>query len=124
MIPGAAELGLGIVVGTPFAGGLLASGSDPQGGAPQVFLPRRPAGGGGPHPSARSALRAHGIPLGAVALRFCLERAGVAVVVAGADSAEQVRANVALMDAQVPAGLMAEVRDWARGGDDYPADYR
>jgi aryl-alcohol dehydrogenase-like predicted oxidoreductase len=37
-------------------------------------------------------------------------------VVAGADSVEQVRANVALMDAQVPAGLMAEVRDWAAGG--------
>jgi D-threo-aldose 1-dehydrogenase len=116
VIPRAAELGLGIVVGTPFAGGLLASGSDPQGGAPKYFYRDAPQEAVARTRALEARCAAHGIPLGAVALRFCLEKAGVAVVVAGADSVEQVRANVELLDAQVPAGLMAEIRDWAAAG--------
>jgi D-threo-aldose 1-dehydrogenase len=121
IIPRAAGLGLGIVVGTPFAGGLLASGSDPQGAGPKYFYRDAPEEMVARTREIEARCAAHGVPLGAVALRFCLEGVtrpspqenGVAVVVAGADSVEQVRANVALMDVPVPASLMAEVREWA-----------
>jgi aryl-alcohol dehydrogenase-like predicted oxidoreductase len=40
-------------------------------------------------------------------LRFCLGAPGVAVVVAGADTAEQVLANVGLLRVTVPDALWA-----------------
>jgi D-threo-aldose 1-dehydrogenase len=113
IVPRAAEQGLGIVVGTPFAGGLLASGSDPGEAGPKFFYRDAPQDEVARTRELEALCAGRGVPLGAVALRFCLEGAGVAVVVAGADSAEQVRANVGLLDVRVPESLMAEVREWA-----------
>jgi D-threo-aldose 1-dehydrogenase len=98
----AGQIGLGVVVGTPFAGGLLASGSGPGAkffyrDAPdeQIARTRR----------LEAACAGRGVPLPAAALRFCL-RDPVAVVVAGADTPEHVAANVALMGVAVPSDLL------------------
>jgi D-threo-aldose 1-dehydrogenase len=106
LLPRAAELGLGIIIGTPFAGGLLASGSGP--GA-KYFYRDAPPEQIKRVQRLEAACTPAGVPLGAAALRFCLSGAGVSVVVAGADTAEQVAANVALMGVDVPAELLEEL---------------
>jgi D-threo-aldose 1-dehydrogenase len=52
----------------------------------------------------------HGTSLPAAAVRFTLAHPAVATVCLGARSAQQVRRNAALFDAQVPAALWAELK--------------
>jgi D-threo-aldose 1-dehydrogenase len=106
LVPRAADLGLAIIIGTPFAGGLLASGS---GAGAKYFYRDAP-----PEQVERvrhfeAVCAPAGVPLGAAALRFCLSGPGVSVVVAGADTAEHVAANVALMGVPVPPELLAKL---------------
>ena len=106
LLPRAAELGLAIIIGTPFAGGLLASGSGP--GAKYFYRDAPPEQV--EHVRRLEAVCAPaGVPLGAASLRFCLAGAGVSVVVAGADTAEQVAANAGLMGVNVPSELLAKL---------------
>ncbi len=86
-----AARGMGGIVGTPFASGLLASGDVP--GAHYFYSPA------GPEERARTralqeACARQGLPLAAEALRCCLQPAGVATVIAGADSPAHVERNV------------------------------
>ncbi|WP_353809711.1 aldo/keto reductase [Agromyces sp. SYSU T00194] len=90
VLPTAAELGLGVVVAAPFADGVLATGrvddvSEVAGltSREQAWL-RVVAG----------LCREHGVSIAAAALQFCLRGPGVASIVAGATSVEQVAANV------------------------------
>lgn len=104
IVPRAAAAGLDIIAGTPFAGGLLASGSNV---ADAKFMYRDASPEHLAHTRRLETICADaGVPLAAAALRFCLRVPGMAVVVAGADSVAQVDANVALLAATVPDALL------------------
>ena len=95
----AARRGMGAVIGTPFAGGILASGS---GANAHYFY--RPAPDNiqrvvGP---IEDLCRSHGVSLRAAALQYCLRHPAVAVVVAGADSALHVDQNVTALEEPIP----------------------
>ena len=53
----------------------------------------------------------HGVPVAAAALQFPLHHPAVATVIPGANSPEQVRANVAAMRHNIPDDLWAEMKD-------------
>lgn len=102
----AARRGMGIVVGTPFAGGILATGNTD---AAKFFYRDAP-------PAERvrveriAAIAAdYGVPLAAVALHFCLRGPGVTTVIAGADTPAHVAQNVAMLKAPVPEDLWADL---------------
>ncbi len=105
--PRCAERSVGIVVGAPFASGILATG--PVGNATYNYAP----------PSAEivdkvrrieTACRRHGVPLAAAALQFPLGHPSVAAVIPGAVSPEQVAANVRMMRIDIPPGLWEQLR--------------
>jgi D-threo-aldose 1-dehydrogenase len=102
----AARRGMGIIIGTPFAGGILASGDTPNA---HYFY--KPAG-----PDERTRTRAieeecaaQGVPLAAAALRFCLRPPRVATVIAGADHPSHVERNVRTLEQAVPEPLLDEL---------------
>ena len=101
------ERGVGIVVGSPFASGILASG--PVRGAkygyadaPESLLTKVRG--------LEAACARHGIPLAAAALQFPLHHPLVASVIPGAVSPEQVRRNLELMRIDIPQDLWAELK--------------
>ncbi len=116
VIPRRPSWGWGSWWGRPSPGACWPPGAIPRGAPPSTSTatPRRRRSTA-PESSKRAAPRT-GLPWGPSPCASAWRIAGVAVVVAGADSVEQVRANVALMDVRVPAGLMAEVRDRAAAG--------
>ena len=95
----AARRGVGALIGTPFAGGILASGSGPDA---KYFY--RPA----PDEIQRKVrpiediCRSHGISLRAAALQYCTRHPAVAAVVAGADAPLHVAENVAALGEPIP----------------------
>jgi len=106
--PMCAERGVGIVIGSPFASGILATGStDPS---PRYnYLPAPPdiverVRG------IETVCAAHGVSLKAAAYQFPLRHPLVASVVAGGDSPAQVAENAHLVDAGIPENLWADLR--------------
>ncbi len=102
VIDEAARRGMGVLVGTPFAGGILAGGSGP--GANYFYQPA------GDEVRARvraveEVCRSMEISLAAAALRFCLRHPGVSAVIAGADSRAHVEQNVRALQEPVPDGF-------------------
>jgi D-threo-aldose 1-dehydrogenase len=95
----AARSGVGALIGTPFAGGVLASGSGPDAkyfyrpAADEIQARVRPI---------EDHCRLLGISLRAAALRFCLRHPAVAAVVAGADTPIQVAENATALDEAIP----------------------
>ena len=99
--------GVGIVVGSPYASGILATG--PTEGAQYRYAPAERA--------AKDKVRRlhgicerHGAPLKAVALQFPLGHPSVAAVIPGVVSADQVDDNLAMIRTQIPADLWAELK--------------
>lgn len=105
--PLCAEQGAGVVIGAPFASGILASGA--VRGAKYGYaeasedLLAKVRG-------LEAACARHGVPLAAAALQFPLHHPLVASVIPGAVSAEQVRQNLGLMRVEVPKDLWAELK--------------
>lgn len=100
--------GIGVIIGAPFASGLLATG--PTAGAKYDYADADAA------VVAKAAAiaevcAAHGVALPAAALRFVLAHPAVASVIPGAVSAEQARANAAHVLAEVPVDLWADLKD-------------
>jgi D-threo-aldose 1-dehydrogenase len=95
----AARRGIGVIIGTPFAGGILASGTGP--GAHYFYRPAPEEIQARVRPI-EELCRAVGVSLRAVALQFCLRHPAVAGVVAGADTPVQVAENVAALAEQIP----------------------
>ncbi|MGH6944597.1 MAG: aldo/keto reductase [Geminicoccaceae bacterium] len=106
-LPRCAERGVGIVIGSPFASGILATG--PIEGAKYGYAKasfeilekvRRIA----------AVCGRHGVPLQAAALQFPLGHPSVAAVIPGAVSPAEVEQNFRMMRVEIPADLWAELK--------------
>ena len=101
------DRGVAVVIGAPFASGILA-----QGPKPDATYGYRVAKAGIME-KAREIERIcarHNVPLGAVALRFPFGHPAVISVIPGPNAPEQVRQNLKWMAHPVPAGLWADLR--------------
>jgi len=100
--------GASVVIGAPFASGILASGplADASYGyrqAPAEMLEK-----------ARAILHVcerHGAPLGAAALQFPLAHPAVVSVIPGPNHADQVRSNLAWIAQAIPDALWKDLRE-------------
>lgn len=92
--------GTGVVVAGPFNSGILAGGTTFDYAAAAPAVARRAA-------ALRAACAAFGVPLPAAALQFPLGHPAVVSCVAGAETAAQLRANVADFERPIPAELWA-----------------
>ncbi|MCC2669314.1 MAG: aldo/keto reductase [Armatimonadetes bacterium] len=106
-LPLCEERGCGIVIGAPFASGILARG--PVSGATYAYSPaaaeimektRR----------IRAVCERHDVPMGAAALQFPLAHPAVAAIIPGPNSPEQARQNLEWLQAEIPSGLWAELK--------------
>lgn len=102
--------GIKVIVGSPFASGVLTNPSDPSltyGYQPVPDAVRARA------LAIESACQAHGVPLKAAALQFPLLHPAVVSVIPGAVAATQVRENARLMQHPIPGELWSALK--ARG---------
>ncbi|MCG7625090.1 aldo/keto reductase [Epibacterium sp. Ofav1-8] len=107
--PACAARDVGIVIGSPFASGILATGTTVE----TPFYNYVPA-----EPEMVAKVRAiegvcheFDVPLKAAAFQFPLLNPIVATVVSGAGSPEQARENAALLDVAIPRGFWTRLRD-------------
>lgn len=108
---------IGVVIGAPFASGILAVGARP--GARHAYQPATDdvlARVGG----IERVCQAHGVPLGAAALQFPLGHPAVASVIPGAGSEAEVDTNLAWMRLAIPAALWSDLRSEGLLNDDAP----
>jgi D-threo-aldose 1-dehydrogenase len=106
-LPLCAQRGVSVVIGAPFASGILARGpeDDPTYNyrpAEAPILERTRA--------IAEVCRRHRVPLGAAALQFPFGHPSVAAVIPGPNTPDQVRANLAWMRVDIPAELWAELK--------------
>jgi D-threo-aldose 1-dehydrogenase len=102
-----AARGVSVVVGAPYASGILVRGPRPD-----AFYDYRPAK---PEVVAKAQrvfeiCRRHDVPLPAAALQFPFGHRSVAAVIPGPVAPEEVRTNLAWMSCDIPAGLWAELK--------------
>lgn len=102
-----AERGIGVVVGSPFASGILVTGS--RGGGRYGYEEASEAVRAKVH-GIEEVARAHDVALPAAALQFPLAHPAVAAVIPGAVGPEQVRRNLAHLAAPIPAGFWSDLR--------------
>lgn len=98
---------VGIILGGPYNSGILATGAVPgakynYADAPEPILARVR--------QIEAVCAAHDTPLIAAALQFVLGHPCVKTVVPGAVNAAEVRANVALLERQIPPALWSDLR--------------
>ena len=98
--------GVGVVIGAPFASGILSRG--PESGtyaysAPASEIVEKTK-------RIRAVCDRHGVPLGAAALQFPLGHPAVASVIPGPNSPEQAHSNIDWMATTIPSGLWAELK--------------
>jgi D-threo-aldose 1-dehydrogenase len=107
-LPLCVERGIGVVIGAPFASGILATGAGP--GASYGY---RDAGADVLEKTRRieAVCARHGVPLGAAALQFPLGHPAVAAVIPGPNAPEQVETNVRWMRWEIPSALWDDLRD-------------
>jgi D-threo-aldose 1-dehydrogenase len=106
LLPLCAARGISVLLGGPFASGILATGP-----VEQARYMYRPAS-----PEVLDRVRriveiceCHNVALPAAALRFPLRHPAVASVVAGAVSPEEVTRNIALMEVAIPPALWEDL---------------
>jgi D-threo-aldose 1-dehydrogenase len=105
--PACEARGIGFVIGSPFASGILAKGDTPD--ARYAYAPASD--------EVRARVRRisavcerHGVPLAAAALQFPLGHPAVASVIPGASSPAQAERNVATFSHSIPAQMWAELK--------------
>lgn len=103
-----ADRGVSVVIGSPFASGILARGPSPD--ATYGYRRVRPEMLEKAE-RIQAACQDHDVPLAAAALQFLFGHRAVAAVVPGPVSAEEVRLNLAAMRHAIPAGLWQRLRD-------------
>jgi len=102
-----ARRGIKVIIGAPFASGLLAAPSAP--GVMYAYQPAAPDMVGKALAIEAVCLR-HGVPLAAAALQFPLLHPAVVSVIPGAVSADQVRSNAANVAMKIPPQLWADLK--------------
>jgi D-threo-aldose 1-dehydrogenase len=103
-----AERDVSVVIGAPYASGILVRG--PQPGALYRYAPATPQIIAKAQRIA-GVCRRHDVPLAAAALQFPLAHRSVVSVIPGPVAAEEVRQNLAWMRNDIPDALWAELRD-------------
>lgn len=98
---------VGMILGGPFNSGILATG--PIEGARYNYAPAPPEILDRVRRIER-VCRAHGVRLVEAALQFVLGHPVVKTVIPGANSPDQVAANLKLLDTPVPAGLWSDLK--------------
>ena len=101
------DKGMGVIIGAPFASGILATGS--RAGAHYGYAKAAPAVQEKVRGIERVAA-AHGVALPAAALQFVLAHPAVASVIPGAASASEVAGNLAALLAPIPAGFWDDLK--------------
>jgi D-threo-aldose 1-dehydrogenase len=106
-LPLCVKRNVGIILGGPFNSGILATG--PVSGAKYNYSPAPP------DVLAKAArieavCKAHGVRLIEAALHFVYGHPAVTTVIPGANSPEQVKANVALLEARIPTALWSDLK--------------
>ncbi len=101
------DRGVGVVIGAPFASGILATGPRPD-----AEYSYRPADAEIVEKTRRieEICRRHGASLGAAALQFPLAHPAVAAVIPGPNAPEYVRTNVEWVSSAIPGELWAELK--------------
>ncbi len=107
-LPLCTERNIGIVLGGPYNSGILATGAKPGAfynyePAPQPILDRVA--------SIERVCAAHGVPLATAALQFPLHHPSVVSVIPGGQRPEEVMANAASLQTEVPPALWADLKD-------------
>lgn len=111
------ERGIGLIIGSVFQSGILATGAID--GAIYNY---------GPAPSEifdrvrriEAVCRSYDVPLAAAALQFPLGHANVASVIPGASRPDQISSNVEALEIDIPAALWADLRTEHLLRDDAP----
>jgi D-threo-aldose 1-dehydrogenase len=101
------KAGAGVIIGQPFASGILATG--PVAGARYKY---------GPAPTdvlekvgkIKAVCERHGVPLAAAALQFVVAHPLVASVIPGAYTPAEVASNVTLLQHEIPPALWTELK--------------
>ena len=106
-LPLCRERGVGIILGGPFNSGILATG--PVEGARYNYAPASPEILRRVR-DIETVCRAHGVRLIEAALQFVLGHPAVTTVIPGANSPDQVAANIALLQARIPAALWSDLK--------------
>jgi D-threo-aldose 1-dehydrogenase len=102
-----AERGISIVIGAPFASGILARGPAP--GALYRYTPAEPEVIAKAQRIAVVCAR-HNVPLGAAALQFPFGHPSIVSVIPGPIATEEVRKNLAWMRLAIPDALWDELK--------------
>jgi D-threo-aldose 1-dehydrogenase len=102
------ERGVGVVIGAPFASGILATGTS----VPTPYYRYTPA-----EPAMIEKVKkieavcaAHKVPLKAAAFQFVLRHPIVASVISGAVTPEQARENVSLLGVAIPEAFWSDLK--------------
>jgi D-threo-aldose 1-dehydrogenase len=98
-----------VVIGAPFASGILAQGPDAGAGATYAYRPAEPAVVERTR-RIEAVCRRHDVPLGAAALQFPLSHPAVAAVIPGPNTPAQVRTNLEWMRTPLPAALWVDLK--------------
>lgn len=105
--PACEQQGVGIVVGAPYASGILATGPTPE--AKYRYAPASPDALEKVRRLSAICAR-HQVPLKAAALQFPLGHPLVASIIPGAFTPEQVQENRQLLDVSIPTDLWQELQ--------------
>ncbi|MDH3453034.1 MAG: aldo/keto reductase [Gammaproteobacteria bacterium] len=117
LLPLCEERGIGIVIGGPYNSGILASGPKPG-----AFYNYEPA----PEPildrvrKLEAVCQSHHVPLVEAAFQFPLMHPSVVAVIPGGQSVAQMRSNLGVANAAVPAALWADLKQQGLMREDAP----
>jgi D-threo-aldose 1-dehydrogenase len=106
-LPRCIERGMGIVIGSPYASGVLATGAIE--GAKYNYAPAPPEILEKTR-RIQAVCQRHGVPLPAASLQFPLGHPAVAAVIPGAVAPGEAERNVATLRVEIPAALWAELK--------------
>ncbi len=102
------ERGVSVIVGAPFASGILVTGSS---GSAHYGYAKAPPEVQAKVRGIEAVCRAHGVGLGAAALQFPLAHPAVVAVIPGAARPSEVTQNVASLESDIPAGFWSDLKN-------------
>ena len=115
------ERDIAVVIGAPYASGILARG--PRPGALYRYAPAEPESIAKVERIAAVCQR-HDVPLAAAALQFPFGHPSVVSVIPGPVTVKEVRVNLACMRREIPEALWAELRAERLIRSDAPTPHR